>query len=66
MIAKVDEEGSGLFEYRISQSMGRISFRCRIKFNRSLYLPEEYPNLREFFNMVVSKQSEQIVLKKKV
>jgi transglutaminase-like putative cysteine protease len=66
MIAKVDEEGSGLFEYRISNSQGRISFRCRIKFNRSLYLPEEYPNLREFFNMVVSKQSEQIVLKKKI
>lgn len=66
MIAKVDEEGSGLFEYRISHSMGRISFRCRIKFNRSLYMPEEYANLREFFNMVVSKQNEQIVLKKKI
>ena len=66
MIAKVDEEGSGFFEYRISHSMGRISFRCRLKFTRTLFMPEEYPNLREFFNMVVSKQNEQIVLKKKV
>jgi hypothetical protein len=55
-----------LFEYRISHSNGRISFRCKLKFNRTLYMPEEYPNLREFFNMVVSKQNEQIVLKKKI
>jgi hypothetical protein len=65
MLAKFDEEGKSFFEYRISQSNDIISFRTRIKLNRALFLPEEYESLREFFNIVVSKQSEQIVFKKK-
>ena len=60
-----DEEGKSFFEYIISQSGGVISFRSRIKLTRSYFLPDEYEILREFFNLVVSKQSEQIVLKKK-
>ena len=65
MLAKFDEEGKSFFEYRISHSNDIISFRTRIKLNRALFLPEEYESLREFFNIVVSKQSEQIVFKKK-
>jgi hypothetical protein len=64
-LAKFDEEGKSFFEYRISQSNDIISFRTRIKLNRALFLPEEYESLREFFNIVVTKQSEQIVFKKK-
>ena len=60
-----DEEGRSFFEYIISHSRGVISFRSRIKMTRSYYLPDEYEILREFFNLIVSKQSEQIVLKKK-
>ena len=60
-----DEEGKSFFEYIISHSRGVISFRSRIKLTRSYYLPDEYEILREFFNLIVSKQSEQIVLKKK-
>jgi len=60
-----DEEGTNFFEYIISHSRGVISFRSRIKLTRSYYLPEEYEILREFFNLIVSKQSEQVVLKKK-
>lgn len=33
--------------------------------NRILFSQEEYPLLREFYNQVVAKQAEQIVLKKK-
>jgi hypothetical protein len=65
VLARFDEEGNSFFEYRISQSGGMISFRSRIKLNRAFFMPEEYPILREFFNLIVSKQSEQIVLKKK-
>ena len=36
----------------------------RIKINKTMFLPDEYENLREFFKLVVKKQSEQIVLKK--
>jgi len=65
MIAKFDEEGSSFFEYRISVSNNVISFRSRVKLARAFFLPEEYQTLREFFNLIVSKQSEQIVFKKK-
>jgi transglutaminase-like putative cysteine protease len=65
IIAKLDENGSAYFEYRISQSGSTISLRSRIKIDKTLFLPEEYDNLREFFNLIVSKQKEQIVFKKK-
>jgi len=61
----LDEEGTSFFEYIIGNSKGTISFRSRIKLSRTYFLPEEYEILREFFNLVVSKQSEQIVFKKK-
>jgi transglutaminase-like putative cysteine protease len=65
LMVKLNEEGDGVFEYRISESGGTISMRSRIIFKRAFYLPEEYEVLREFFNLVVKKQNEQIVLKKK-
>jgi archaellin len=65
MVVKLDEKESAYFEYRISQSGSTISLRSRVKFNRTLFTNEEYENLREFFNMIVNKQSEQIVFKKK-
>ena len=60
-----DETGASSFEYLIGNSGGKISLRSRIKLTRSYFLPEEYEILREFFNLVVSKQNEQIVFKKK-
>jgi len=65
MLAKFDEEGKSFFEYRIQHEDGRIAFRSRIKFHRAFYKPEEYDVLREFFNIIVKKQNEQIVFKKK-
>jgi hypothetical protein len=62
---KLNEEGDGSFEYLIQQQDERISLRMRLMLKRSYYLPEEYDLLREFFNMVVKKQAEQIVFKKK-
>jgi hypothetical protein len=62
---KLNEEGDGEFEYIISESAGTISLRSRLRLKRAFYLPEEYEMLREFFNMVVMKHNEQIVLKKK-
>lgn len=65
LIVKLNEEGDGAFEYRISQSGSDISFRFRLRISRTFFLPEEYEMLREFFNLVVKKQAEQIVFKKK-
>jgi hypothetical protein len=65
LAVKLNEQGDGRFEYRISQSGNMISLRSQIKINRTYFLPEEYNQLREFFNLVVKKHNEQIVFKKK-
>lgn len=65
MLLKLDEEGKTYFEYRISQSNNVISFMNRIKINPAMFMPDAYPMLREFFSVVVKKQNEQIVFKKK-
>jgi hypothetical protein len=65
MVVKLNDEGDGVFEYRIAESGGIISFRSRIRFSRAYFVPDEYESLREFFNLIVKKQNEQIVFKKK-
>lgn len=65
-VVKLNEDGDAVFEYRISSSGSNIMFRSRLIIKRTVYLPEEYENLREFFNFVVTKHNEQIVFKKKV
>lgn len=65
MIVKLNEAGEGVFQYIFSQNGATISFRSRLVLNRTYYLPEEYEMLREFFNLIVKKQAEQIVFKKK-
>lgn len=65
VIVKLNEEGDGVFEYRIFQSNGTVSFRSRLRLKKAFFLPDEYEMLREFFNLVVKKHSEQIVFKKK-
>jgi transglutaminase-like putative cysteine protease len=65
IVAKLDDKESAQFEYRITQSGTTISMRVRLKISRTLFLPEEYDNLREFFNLVVNKENEQVVFKKK-
>lgn len=65
MVVKLNEDGDGVFEYRISQTDNTIALRCRLVISRTFFAPEEYETLREFFNLVVKKHSEQIVFKKK-
>lgn len=65
LMVKLNPEGDGVFEYRLSESNGIISMRSRIRLNRAYFQPEEYDMLREFFNLVVKKHSEQFVFKKK-
>lgn len=65
MRMKLNENDDGFFEYLITNSNGVISMRTRLRMSRSYFMPEEYEMLREFFAMVVKKQGEQIVFKKK-
>jgi Transglutaminase-like superfamily. len=58
-------EDEGVFQYVIARTGNIIQFRSRIKLNKATFPPEEYATLRDFFDMIVKKQGEQIVLKKK-
>jgi hypothetical protein len=64
-ILKLNDEDDGEFQYIVSQDGGTLSIRSRLKLKRAYYEPNEYVVLREFFNLIVQKQSEQIVLKRK-
>lgn len=65
IIVKLNDQEDGMFEYRITQSGNYISLRSRVRFKRTVFMPDEYETLREFFNLIVKKQAEQVVFKKK-
>jgi hypothetical protein len=58
-------ETDGVFQYLIQKDENRIQLRSRVTLARANFAPAEYNSLREFFDLVVKKQAEQIVLKKK-
>lgn len=63
--AKFDAEGKTFFEYQAQSVGGIVLLSSRIKIDRTLYEPNEYEALRAFFNLIVKKQAEQIVFRKK-
>ena len=58
-------EAGGKFLYNVARLENVISITSIFQINRDIFTQVEYPNLREFYNLVVAKQAEQIVLKKK-
>lgn len=56
--------GGGKLTYNIIQNGNKLSITSILVINKSLFVQNEYPLLREFYNQVVAKQAEQIVLKK--
>ncbi len=58
-------ENAGKFVYSTTTADGSITLMSQLVINRALFSHEEYPNLREFYNIVVAKHNEQIVLKRK-
>jgi len=57
-------ENDGRFEYLIQQQGNYIQLRCTLKLNKATFEPEDYKSLRDFFEIVVKKEGEQIVFKK--
>ncbi len=64
-VVKLDDTGDAIFEYRISTTGNTLLMRTRVWLRRTYYAPEDYPGLRAFFDLIVKKEAEQIVLKKK-
>lgn len=58
-------EGAGKYTYNMTQIGNSISLTSNFSINRSLFLQGEYAGLKEFYNQIVAKQAEQVVLKKK-
>ena len=58
-------ENGARYIYNVSQAGDQITVTSMFTINKSLFTQLEYPYLREFYNQIVAKQAEQIVLKKK-
>lgn len=57
--------GAGRYTYSVVQNDSGIVIVSNLQINKSIFSQLEYPNLREFYNQLVAKQAEQIVLKKR-
>ncbi|MDQ4140730.1 MAG: DUF3857 domain-containing protein [Bacteroidota bacterium] len=57
-------ENGGSFVYSVTTIGNTINVLSKVVINRPQFMAEEYPYLKEFYNQIVAKQSEQIVLKK--
>jgi len=58
-------DNAAKYTYNVTQTGNAIMLTSNLQINTSLFTQLEYPALREFYNQVVAKQAEQIVLKKK-
>jgi hypothetical protein len=56
---------AGKYTYSMVQSGNLITLTSILQINQSIFPQNEYTGLREFYNQVVAKQAEQIVMKKK-
>lgn len=57
-------EGAGSFRFLVSEKNGKVQITSNLFIKKNRYKPEEYQGLRQFFDLIVEKQGEQIVLKK--
>mgnify|MGYP003579633790 CR=1 FL=1 len=58
-------ENSAKYVFNVVVMGEVINITSHLQINKSLFVQDEYPDLREFYARVVAKQAEQIVLKKK-
>lgn len=56
---------AGRLTYSASVNGNIVTVTNMVSINKAMYTQEEYPLLRELYNLIVSKSAEQIVLKKK-
>lgn len=57
-------DNKGMFLYNIQTNGKNIQLNCQFKISKTLFVASEYKSIKEFYNMVIAKQAEQIVLKK--
>jgi len=52
------------FTYTVEKIENSIQVSSQFNLNQTQFLPEEYPDLKEFYGQVIAKQNEKIVLKR--
>lgn len=57
-------DNSMMISYSIQNSDNKIKIVYKRTINKILYLPDEYQDIKEFYNQMVKKHGEQIILKK--
>ncbi len=58
-------QNAGKYVFSATQVGNKINLNSTLQINKSTFTQAEYPVLREFYNQIIAKQAEQIVLKKK-
>lgn len=57
-------DNAGSFKFLMQQDKNIIQIISNLQINKTLFLPDDYEQLKEFFRLIVTKHAEQIVLKK--
>jgi transglutaminase-like putative cysteine protease len=57
-------EEDGVFKFVVTQSGNFLRIYSELKLNSIVYLPSDYENLKEFYNQMIMKSTEKIVLTK--
>ena len=57
-------EETGFFKFKISVTQRVINVQSILQFNKSIVSPVIYPQLKEFYKQIVSKNLEKIILVK--
>ena len=57
-------ENGGRFTYNITSMGNKLIVMSKLSINKTLFVMDEYPYIKEFFAQIVAKQNEQLVLKK--
>jgi hypothetical protein len=57
-------DNSGKFVYSITSFNNLIQVTCKFAIDKSMFLPDEYQILKEFYNQMIKKYSEPIILRK--
>ncbi|MFA8434205.1 MAG: transglutaminase domain-containing protein [Marinifilaceae bacterium] len=55
---------SGSYTYSIRQLNNKLQIISRLCINKTMFVSTEYPGLKEFYNRIVAKQAEMLILKR--
>ncbi len=58
-------DNSAYFYYQVSNFGKTIQFSFKFGINKTVFIEDEYPDIKEFYNQIIAKHAEPIVLKRK-